>query len=152
MSILFSGNAGIVARMDEPAAQCEVAFSQEDPKIDFFSERAIITRMTMSQQVNVQFLHTMGSLIYVYVFGDRIGQFNLSGLAFCTCDGSGFHGASEMYKWYKKYRSSKRAEPARLNMGSEIIEGFITGFNEDVIDPSISLVQWSLNMATLPEI
>jgi hypothetical protein len=150
MAVIFSGQRGRVVRLDDAAAQANIAFLTIDPKIRYESEVSIVTRMMMSQQVNVQFLHTIGAHIYIYVFGDRIGQLGLSGLAFTGACDNQVSGAQKMYQWYKRYRASVRREPVKVTIGSEPIEGFVVNFSEDVVDPSISLVQWNVNMVTLP--
>lgn len=153
MPLLFQTRPGQVVKLDDPALSCSANFLSLNPDIAFESERSIVTRLTVSQQVNVQFLHTLGSLIYIYVFGDRMGQVNLSGLSFvCDCDdGSADIGAEMMLLWYKRHRASKRAEPCRVTIGKTVIEGFVTSFVEDVVDPSLRLVQWGVTMASLPE-
>lgn len=150
MAVLFEGKRGRVVRLNDAAAQANIQFLKVEPKIKYENELSIITRMTMSQQVNVQFLHTIGAHIYIYVFGDRIGNVGLSGLAFhAACDNPG-SGAEKMYKWYKKNRVSNRRRPVKVSIGEELIEGFVVSFSEDVVDPSIGLVQWNVNMVTLP--
>ena len=77
--------------------------------------------MAVAQQANFQFLHTLGSDVYVYVFGDRIGQLSLSGVAFASGCGNavtpvsgqpfaGDHGLVGMNDWYKDNRISRRRE------------------------------------------
>jgi hypothetical protein len=152
MPLLFATKPGAVVKLDDPVAQCDAQFLGLDPSLTFESERSIVTRLTVAQQVNVQFLHTIGSMIYVYAFGDRMGQVSLSGLSFaCACPGGADLGAEKMLLWYKKYRASKRSAPVRLTIGKTVLEGFVTGFSEDVVDPSLNLVQWGVQMATLPE-
>ena len=61
MPLIFESKVGQVIQLDDPAAQCTSSrplFSM-DPGIDWNNYRAIVTRVTLSQQVNVQFLHTM---------------------------------------------------------------------------------------------
>lgn len=150
--ILFQSLKGRVVKLPDPAARCDVQLLSINPTITFKSQASIVTRFTMSQQVNAQFLHTMGAHVYVYVFGDRIGSVSLSGLSFsCTCDHEA-PGAELMYDWYKTNRVSKRREPIQVTIGSAIpIEGFVTGFTEDLVDPATNLVQWGVNLVTLPE-
>jgi hypothetical protein len=153
--LLFQGRAGTVVKLQEPGVQCtaKVLGMDSEDLISFDNQRSIITRMTFSQQVNIQFLHTFGALVYVYVFGDRMGQIGLSGLSFaCSCPSNDTrHGAELMYLWYKARRASKRPKPLRIMIGKQAIEGFVTGFHEDVVDPSLNLVQWGVNLASLPE-
>lgn len=152
MPIVFATRPGQVVQLDDPALACSTNFLSLDPDITFDAERSIVTRVTVSQQVNVQFLHTLGSLVYVYVFGDRMGQVALSGLSFaCECPDGTDLGAEKMMLWYKRHRASKRADPVRVTIGRTVIEGFVTSFTEDVVDPSVKLVQWGVNLASLPE-
>jgi hypothetical protein len=115
MPLIFQTRPGQVVKLDDPALSCNTNFLTVDPDISFDAQRSIITRLTISQQVNVQFLHTLGSLIYVYVFGDRMGSVSLSGLSFlCACDdgessGGAEIGAEKMMLWYKQNRASKKA-------------------------------------------
>lgn len=152
MPIIFAGQPGRVVQLDDPAMACATNFLSLDPGIDFSTERSIVTRLVVSQQVNIQFLHTLGALVHVYVFGDRMGQVSLSGLSFpCACPEDGMLGSERMLMWYKQHRASKRASPVRVTMGQTVIEGFVTRFTEDVVDPSIKLVQWGVDLASLPE-
>jgi hypothetical protein len=157
--LIFQTRPGQVVKLDDPAMSCNANFLSLNPNIAYETERSIITRMTISQQVNVQFLHTLGSLIYIYVFGDRMGQVALSGLSFlCGCEDEAeadsqptVIGAERMLTWYKNNRASKRATPVRVTVGKTVIEGYVTSFTEDVVDPSLKMVQWGVNLATLPE-
>ncbi len=154
MPILFQTRPGAVVKLDDPALQCTTQLFSMDPDITFDVQRSIVTRMTVSQQVNVQFLHTLGSLIYIYVFGDRMGQISLSGLSFNCGACNPFDtamGAEKMLTWYNDNRASKRKKPVRVTIGRTVLEGFVVGATEDVIDPSLNLVQWSVQMASLPQ-
>lgn len=152
MPLVFQTKPGQVVQLEDPALACTTNFLSVDPAVSFETERSIITRLTVSQQVNVQFLHSLGSLVHIYVFGDRMGQVGLSGLSFaCECPDGNDLGSERMLLWYKRNRASRRQEPVRVTVGSTVIEGFVVGFNEDVVDPSIKLVQWGVQLASLPE-
>lgn len=152
MKMLFQSRPGVVVKLDDPAVQCETQMLGLTPDITFEVERSIVTRLTISQQVNIQFLHTLGALIYVYVFGDRIGAVNLSGLSFaCECPGGSELGAEKMMLWYKTNRASKKRELVEVQIGKTVIRGFVVSFTEDVVDPSLNLVQWGVSMTALPE-
>lgn len=156
MPVIFQSKRGRVMRLEEPGASCQAQLYALSVPIEYRTQYSIVTRVTVSQQVNVQFLHTMGAHVYVYVFGDRVGWISLSGLAFtCPCDDSGGPqgpiGAEKMADWYAVNRASKRRTPVALTIGAGTIEGFVTGYTADVVDPSTSLVQWGVTMATLPE-
>lgn len=158
MTVFFAKSAGRVVRLIDPAVPCMTRFYGLDEKITFQDQRSIVTRLTVAQNSNVQFLHTLGSSVYIYVFGDRIGQVGLSGLGFqnpCVGrDGSqcaDMTGLEGMYKWYRKNRVSARRRPIEMTLGSQPLEGFVVDFNADVIDASSGLMQWQIQLATLPE-
>lgn len=154
MSIIFEGNRGRVVRLDDPAAQASIGCVQvADAPIRYDAHWSIITRLTLSHQVNAQFLHTLGSAVYIYVFGDRIGQVGLSGLSFnAACGGADARlGVERMLDWYKDNRVSIRGSPVRVMIGNTPIEGFVMSSSVDIVDAETGLVQWGVNMQTLPE-
>jgi hypothetical protein len=166
MPAVFTSRPGAVVAITDPVIMCSAQFMKLNPNITFGSQRSIVTRLTVSQQVNLQFLHTLGSLIYVYVFGDRMGTVSLSGLAFACapCAGQSLPlytpgmaplpanagGMEQMLLWYKTNRASKLRAPVQITIGSTVIEGFVTSFTEDVVDPATQLVQWGVSLASLP--
>ncbi len=155
--LVFQSARGRVVKLLDPAAMCKIQLiGTITPPISFETQFSIVTRMTLSQQVNLQFLHTIGSGIYVYTFGDRMGQMSLSGLAFsCACPPTdstlSSPGVELIYNWFKDNRASKKQAPIRTTIGKTPIEGFVTAFTSDVVDPASGLVQWGITMATLPE-
>lgn len=162
MPVLFQSKVGQVVQLDDPAAQCTVSrpvlsFDNTVQPITWNTYRAIITRVTLSQQVNLQFLHALGSMVFVYVFGDRMGSVVLSGLSFFLCECDPVCGnpqplidQPDIYSWYKLNRASARQTPVKIGIGNAVLEGFVTSFNEDVVDPSINILQWTVQMMALP--
>lgn len=156
MPIMFEGAAGRVTALDDPGVQGSIALAGLTPAMDFQRQRSIITRITVSQQVNLQFLHTIGALVYVYVFGDRMGSINLSGLSFAAdCPGQtqlgGVHGAELLYAWYRQNKASSRQAACRVMVGRVPFDGFVTDFTADVVEPATLLVQWGMALRVLPE-
>lgn len=152
MKTLFQSRPGAVIKLDDPAIQCETQLLGLKPDITYEVERSIVTRVSVCQRTNVQFLHTLGGLIYIYVFGDRIGTIGLSGLSFaCPCPDSGEVGAEKMLMWYNKNRASKRKEPIEVTIGRMVIRGFVLDVQQDVVDPALNLVQWNVTVNALPE-
>ena len=128
--------------------------SKVEPSIGFAAQKSIITRVAVSQSGNFQFLHTLGNDVYIYVFGDRIGQITLSGLSMPSdCEGTQEQiGAELMLKWYNDYKVSNRVPPVKITIGlNTLIEGFVVNLTLDVVDPGTQLVQWNMTLATLPE-
>jgi len=155
--ILFDGPIGRVVRLEEPGLQGSVGITQiDDAPIDFLSRKSIITRISVAQQVNAQFLHTFGNDVYIYVFGDRMGSIGLSGISFANdCvqqDIARFkHGSEQILDWYRANRLSERGDPVRVMLGNTAIEGFVTNLTLDVVDPITHLMQWGLTLMAFPD-
>lgn len=160
--IFFEGVAGRTVAMQDPAVQGSVSLVKisTDP-VDFNSQQSVITRVTISNKGNYQFLHTLGVDIYVYVFGDRMGMIGISGLSFATPDcgdgsggaaGSVQHGMEKMLAWYKKNRISSQPTAMRVVVGSTAIDGFLIGMDQDLADTQSYLVQWQIQLQTPPEL
>ena len=127
-----------------------VRFFDMDPPIMAATHSSIITRVQLSHQGNYQFLHTIGNDVYVYVFGDRMGSITVSGLSMQGC-GVANHGIEYVMAWYRQNRIANRQIPVIISIGQASARGFVIGFSGDVVDPSVRLVQYGLQIATLPE-
>ena len=150
----------VVCRDDH--TQGTTTFLSTNPKLGWTSQKSIITRLMLAYQGNYQFLHTIGNDVYVYVFGDRIGQITISGMSMtsdCGCGAKGGggdptgkqHGFELIMAWYQKNRIANRKAPIIITIGSTAIEGFVVGLNGEAADPATRLVQYSLTMMVLPE-
>lgn len=155
--IIFEGRPGGVIALVDAGVQgnARLVNLDGDAAIGFDADRSIITQLSLSQEANVQFLHTLGSHIYIYAFGDRIGSVGLGGISFSgDCDVPGLeqaHGGELMLAWYRRHRVSRRRSPVRVMVGNTPIEGFVVGFREEVVDPTTNLVQWGVTMRSLPD-
>lgn len=156
MPTFFSGPAGRVAQCTDRHTQGTinlVGLSPSSANISFTRQQSIITRMTVAHQCNFQFLHTIGNELYIYVFGDRIGQITLAGLSFsANASGSNSdHGFGSMIRWYGDHRVAVRSDPVVVSIGTRTnFEGFLVGFSGDVINPDTRITQWSANIMVLP--
>ena len=119
--------------------------------------RSIITRITVAMSGNYQFLHTIGNDIYIYAFGDRIGQVTVSGLAMAgpcsSCDTGPTgkkHGFDYVYRWYLDNRLAARKAPVRVTLGDTNIDGFVVGLSGDAVDPQTRIMQYNLQIAAVP--
>lgn len=100
MPVLFSGNTGRVISLPDRVAVGAIsmgslsgssglldlgsrAFSDFwEGRVSYDIHRSIITRIGVSHAGNYQFLHTLGNSVYIYTFGDRMGQVTVHGLSF----------------------------------------------------------------------
>lgn len=159
MAQVFSTMAGTVARTDDPQV-AGVPAVVTVPGLG--SLKLCVTRVTVNEQANFQFLHTLGNFIYVYVFGDRIGQLGISGLAFHTTCGDGSDvaaafaggeiGLEEAMRFYKENKLSKKPEPIKVTIGLQTtFTVFLTGAHYDVVDPQNKICQFDFTFALVPE-
>lgn len=138
--------------------------------IQWAQYKSIITNVTTSQSVNSQFLHTIGNDVYIYAFGDRLGEITLSGVAMSErseCGGpsrglfglggrkqdENIHGFTHINKWYNENRASVRAEPLMLTVGTGGLPTacFLMTIRSDDVNPETLLTRYSMTFATIPQ-
>lgn len=119
--------------------------------------KSIITNISISERGNFQFLHTLGNEIYVYVFGDRIGQFGVSGLSFFDNCGNaegneGRIGISYVLNYYRQLRLANQPNVLLITILPDLVlQCFLTGFRGQVLDASRRLFEFHLELALIPE-
>lgn len=137
------------------------------PGYDEFN--AIITGFQIQNQGGFQFLHTLRDFIYVYTFGERVGQLAVEGVAFnaqcesladsVDADGNTFlasqpHGLEHVQAYYLDNRIVERPDPIAIVFGVDTaFNAFLTGLRWQVID-SIErpfLGQFTLGFHVIPE-
>lgn len=152
---LFAGPPGRVLAFADPAVQGLLpSLAGLDPTLDFAGQKSLITRMTVANETNHQFMHTIGGDIYIYVFGNRIGQATVSGLSIaydCDRGGDREHGFEKVLRWYRNNRLSQRSDPVTLLIGRTPLSGFVTGVTGGVFDHRLNLMQFDLNLAVVPD-
>lgn len=119
----------------------------------FRQRKSIFTSVTIAEASNYQFLHTLGNRIYIYVFGDRIGQFSLSGISFfdnCTPDRR--TGISHVIQFYRDNRITVRPGPVKVTLDPDtVLSCYLIGMRGAVMQPvSDRMFQFSLSFALLP--
>ena len=152
MPVIFSAaTPGQVVVLEDPAIQAHVKFLSVLPEISVDSQLSIVTGVSVAEQTNHQFLHTLGGDIYVYVFGDRIGHVGIQGVSFAgRCDRDG-HGMELLLRYYRQHRLSARRAPIQVILGDLVLEGFLLGVDAKTEDYRSRLSQYQLNLAIVPE-
>jgi hypothetical protein len=121
------------------------------------TSRSIITQLSIRRGANVQYVHTLQDLIYVYSFGERIGSITAAGISFVgMCDGGGKTGIEYVLDWYEQNRiGGGNAGPLRLLIGgaggSGTFKGFLDALEVDVAKPDLRLANFGLKFSTLPQ-
>jgi hypothetical protein len=154
MPVIFKGNPGRVLAIKDPAVESRIRpLVKPEPSIGIEGEKSIITNVSVAQQTNHQFLHTLGNDIFIYVFGDRVGQISLQGLSFPeTCEAPGGEGGLELLlNWYKQHKLSSRQDPVKIAIGQITFTGFVQSVSTEVMDPKTWLSRYVLGVAIIPE-
>ena len=153
MVLRWSGTPGRVIGMPDPSVPGGARFVKMRPDHTFEAQTSIITRVTISQQTNHQFLHTIGGLIFIYVFGDRIGGLVVQGLTFIEdCDKPGGEtGPDHVLKYWNENKLTAREEEMEVTVGKTPIRGFMTNMQIDVLDPKTRVSQFMYQMTTVPD-
>jgi hypothetical protein len=118
----------------------------------------IITSFTATGETNTQFMHTLRDVIYLTVFGDKIGSLSIGGYLFLntplTCGPAGSGGGSaplsDFYSFFYNKYVGFRKEPLQIAIGREMLKGFLLSFQIQVADPQFMLGQFTMQMALLP--
>lgn len=174
MPVIFGGNTGNVVAIRDNVSTGSISLGNVSGGKDGGREafglgatpfNSIITRIGVSAAGNYQFLHTIGNDVYVYVFGDRMGDITLHGLSFAqACPSAqapasilpaaqtGLHGFEELFNWYSLNRIAATPEPARVRIGAKTtFKGFITGCTGDVADSKTRTIQFQITISLLPD-
>jgi hypothetical protein len=127
-------------------------------KVDGFITTVPVTGYTLELNTNHQFLHSLDEFIYVFAFGDRIGELTLSGISFTgtVCGTSGpitDAAADSIYKYYADNRLAAKTIPAQITIGgnqsSAQLLGFLTGMRLELPNPANPIAQWTLRFAVI---
>lgn len=112
-------------------------------------QRALIQQAVIEHQGNYQFLHSINHTIYVYVFGDRIGELRIGGTTFLACDRQ--HGMTDVAAFYNAYRIASTGRPVAVAIGTiPAFSAFLTGIELSITDPENLLGTFSLRLAFFP--
>lgn len=121
-------------------------------KVDGFVATVPVTGYAMELSTNHQFLHSLDEFIYVFAFGDRVGELTLSGVAFTGCVSSASGSVTDanpesVYNHYLQNRLSAKMAPTQITLGgatSAKLLGFLTGMRLEVPNPANPIAQWVL--------
>ena len=158
MPVIFANNGvenrGRAQVLDRPGAAPMSIITVPDWG-GFTEFKSIITNVIIAEQGNYQFLHTLGNEIFLYVFGDRIGSFGLSGISFydnCGAANDNKIGITHILDYYRKHRVSAQSGPLLITIQpGNVFRTYLLGFRGQVIDPARRMFQFSLQLALVPE-
>lgn len=163
MPLVFANSNSVVAILMNEQAGCaqgliriQVPENPNEPSLVSFKEtRCLVLQVETQLPDGVQFQHTGGDLVFVYVFGRRVGQITVKGLAVpCPCPdpttGEVKSGLDEFFEWVKRNRSSARSQPLTLTVSKQTFDGFLLNADTTIIAAAIPMVNWTLHIGALP--
>lgn len=149
MPAVFSPCTGAVAKI--PGCSGDAIF-----KVDIFGGELTlpISGFALELNGNYQFLHTVNDFIYVYAFGDRIGELTVSGFGFSqTCANASSAKICNLFDFYTQNRIKEKGDLS-VHIGEcpdANFWAFLTGMRVEVQDPQTGIAQWSLRFNVLPK-
>jgi hypothetical protein len=149
MAAVFSPCVGAVAKI--PGCSGDAVF-----KVDINGGNLTmpISGFALELNGNYQFLHTVNDFIYVYAFGDRIGELTVSGFGFSqTCGNASSARICNLFEFYTKNRIKEKGDLS-VHIGEcadANFWAFLTGMRVEVQDPQTAIAQWSLRFSVLPK-
>lgn len=165
MSEILISRPGFLAAVDEVGVPGLVKFGIAGVTGPFFSTAAVITGIQGDLQTNTRFTHALDNNIYVYSFGDRMGQVTISGLAF---EGDCFQargqvptnplsgsslltGLDQVLLFYRANRVSISNLPVIIFLGTiSVIRGYLVGINFATQSVETKMTAWTMRVAARP--
>ena len=159
MPSIFTASAGTVMAITAPAKNgmfsIEIDGGVWGPDVGGIA--GIVTGMSLNADINVQFTQTLRDVIYLTVFGNKMGSMTISGMLFLNnpiiCkDGSPSGGAplTPFFKKFQDYNAINRKEPIAIVLAGNTIKGFLLGFQMQITDPQFQIGQFTMQFAVIP--
>ena len=145
-TFLEGSNRGMVKRVLQPGEHGGIVSGD----IPNHLQSCLITRVVASEACNTQFAHMLGNQIYVYVFGDKIGELGIAGLSYFDCDAGHEHGVSKAIQWYRARKVSRRAGQLLVTIGTTSFRGYLTDMRLDTPKPDTNMVEFFLSFKMVP--
>jgi len=112
---------------------------------------SIITSPAVTQRVNAQFQTSLKDSVYVYVFGDQMGNVTIAGVAFASRCQSEDSGMEDVFNYYRDNRASQKKEPIEVTFGKQAISGFLMASELSSRDPDLLTLDFRFTISTLPK-
>ncbi len=115
------------------------------------ASEVIITSPAFSQQPAVQYTQSLRDKVYVYVFGERLGALDVTGIVPLRACGSGqSSGLDNIFSYYRSHSVSASGTPTSISVGNTAFRGFLNGVRSTFADPERALLGFVLSFVTLP--
>jgi len=111
---------------------------------------AIVRGVSVNAAGNYQLRYTLRNYTYVYIFGEKAGDFMMTGLTFAGACNNNFAGISGVLNYYGQYRIAQYGNTVPIQIGAAGFWGFLVGVSTGIQDADSRLGQFSLIFKTLP--
>lgn len=120
----------------------------------FTTFKSIITRIGIGRGSNFNVQPSLDRLMYLYVYGDRVGQVLISGLCFdgqCGDEGRN-SGLAAVHDFYRKNRLALRSDPLILTVGYKAsFTCFLSDLETDSGDTNHLISQFNMKLVLIPD-
>jgi len=116
----------------------------------------LLVGVSGTTQGNYQFLLTLRNFTYVYVFGEKMGDFVVSGLAMAGeyslgCGYSGPHGMSKAIEYYNTYAISITGTPVVITLAGWAAWAFLVKASFTAMNPRSTIGQFKFHLKTITQ-
>jgi len=112
----------------------------------FSATNCVLQGVTASSRGNYQFLHTIGNFTYVYVFGELMGDYTITGVALSgDCPSNHINGIGSAIAYYNTYAISTTGTPVIANFMGLGFLAFLVGAAFAMTNPKTTLGQFQLS-------
>lgn len=149
-----------VARIQDPCSEKKGSGSPKVLTIDDLPSGIIITEFSLELSTNHQFLHALDRKIYLFPFGDRIGELTVTGMAFtggyCSPGGQVKSAKDAMcgplgYYMQNRVSGPKGLTPKKITISecAPPFLGFVTGFRMAQQRTDVPIAQWIMRFSVV---
>ncbi len=128
MTDFFVAKAGTVIKLASSDKVAEAVVSIDS--LNGSGKSVIITSIAMDSQTSVQFSPTIGGPEYLYVFGERLSDTQVTFALYSNagCDEGGDHGVTDFLNYYDNNKvTADKATPITIAYLGQTIKGFLIG-------------------------
>ena len=151
MAYIFPSQVGIPCVVNDPSATPATFSASMQGWSGAQGTNCLITGISLSTQGNYQFLLTLRNYTYVYVFGERMGDFTVSGVSLAGLCGSFTDGMTWAIEYYNRVCISATGAPIVISMGGYGMYAFLCGGQFVYQDPASRLGQFQYTFKTVTD-
>lgn len=155
-SVMFASNAGILAvRNIEGGVPALVSISGPGGELTQL-DSVIVRTIGVTQDVSAQFVTSLQKVVYVYCFGDKMGQITVGGLAFSRVCSSGaptgdMKGTTDLMNYYDASRAVDEKRVMKVMLGGHTFQGYLLAMNLQTEDTSMRTFNFGFTITTVPK-